>query len=89
MRWGREKPKGFIDDVQSYPVVSDIHAKLRRVELTEFQIGNPCYCQEHGREGSAMIQAVRTNRRLGSECGSAGAALGDGLKGLDKGCFDI
>jgi hypothetical protein len=41
MRWGREKPKGFIDDVQSYPVVSDVHAKLRRVELTEFKSGIP------------------------------------------------
>lgn len=86
---GARKTKRFYRRCTELFGVSDIHAKLRRVELTEFQIGNPCYCQEHGREGSAMIQAVRTNRRLGSECGSAGAALGDGLKGLDKGCFDI
>jgi hypothetical protein len=89
MRWGREQPKGFIDDVQSYPVVSDVHAKLRRVELTEIQIGNPCYCQEHGREGSAMIQAVRTNRRVSSECGSAGAALGRWAERAGQGMFLI
>jgi hypothetical protein len=46
MRWGREKPKGFIDEAPSFSVVSEMHAKLLSCRVDQIQIGNPCYCQE-------------------------------------------
>jgi hypothetical protein len=85
MRWGREKPKGFIDDAQSYSVVCDVHAKLLSCQVDPIQIGNTCFCQEHDKEGSAYDSSgdLMDTGMLNVE--TAGGAPGRWAESLDQG----